>query len=69
MRATKQKTNDELTGMWVNIDHDREISYWCAKLKCEPEDLIHAVLKIGRSAKMVDDFLFLNRKKKVTNGE
>jgi hypothetical protein len=48
----------------INILNEKDISHWCKTLKCEREDLFHAVKAIGDSAKMVSDFLLLNRKKK-----
>lgn len=57
------ESNDHLRGLHININENREIVYWSYVLQCEQNDLINAVLKIGTSAKMVDDFLILNRLK------
>jgi hypothetical protein len=46
-----------------------ELNYWCKVLECEKEDLVSAMQRIGNSAKMVDDFLVLNRRKKTSNGK
>jgi hypothetical protein len=57
------ESNDHLRGLHININEGRELVYWSYVLQCEQNDLINAVLKIGTSAKMVDDFLILNRLK------
>jgi hypothetical protein len=61
--------NDYLNGKVINIADPREINYWCELLECDKEDLVGAMQRIGNSAKMVDDFLVLNRRKKTTNGK
>jgi hypothetical protein len=58
--------NDELKGKFIDINKTSEIKYWCASLSCEKDALLTAVFKVGTSAKKVDDFLFLNRLKKIT---
>ncbi len=64
-----QNSNDHLNGKVINIATPREIDYWCEVLECEEDDLVGAIQRIGNSAKMVDDFLVLNRRKKTTNGK
>lgn len=67
LRILKQsigmESNEHLRDKHINISEAREVVYWAYVLQCEQEDLINAVMKIGTSAKMVDDFLFLNRLK------
>ena len=48
----------------INLQNKEAIKEWSVKLNCDEEDLIHAIMVIGNSAQMVDDFLILNRKKK-----
>ncbi len=48
----------------IDIFNPNDIKYWCKKFKCDKEDLIDAVLTIGRTPKLVSDFLELNRKKR-----
>ncbi len=43
--------------------------YWSYMLECEKEDLINAVVRIGTCAKMVDDYLVMNRRKISSNGQ
>lgn len=57
------ESNDHLRDKQINISEKREVLYWADTLRCQQNDLINAVLKIGTSAKMVDDFLILNRQK------
>lgn len=64
-----QNSNDHLNGKVIQLDTPDEINYWCEVLECEKEDLVGAMQRIGNSAKMVDDFLVLNRRKKTTNGK
>ena len=61
--------NEHLSGKIINIDNAREVNHWCKLLQCEKEDLFIATQRIGNSAKMVDDYLVLNRRKKTTNGK
>ncbi|MEO5641908.1 MAG: DUF3606 domain-containing protein [Bacteroidia bacterium] len=61
--------NDHLHGKVIHIGDQGEINYWCEVLECEREDLVGAMQRIGNSAKMVDDFLVLNRRKKTANGK
>lgn len=61
--------NDHLREQHINIQESREVMYWTYMLECEKEDLIQAVIKIGTNAKMVDDFLILNRRKLSANGQ
>jgi hypothetical protein len=63
------ENNDHLSGKVINIGDAGEIKYWCKVLQCEKEDLVSAMQRIGNSAKMVDDFLVLNRRKKTSNGK
>ena len=48
----------------INLQNKEAIKEWSVKLNCDEKDLIHAIMVIGNSAQMVDDFLILNRKKK-----
>lgn len=57
------ESNEHLRDKHININETRELVYWSSMLQCDQQDIIHAVLKIGTSAKMVDDFLILNRRK------
>ena len=63
------KNNDHLSGKVINMGDAQEMTYWCKVLECEKEDLVSAMQRIGNSAKMVDDFLVLNRRKKTSNGK
>jgi hypothetical protein len=63
------KNNDHLSGKVINMGDASELKYWCQVLQCEKEDLVSAMQRIGNSAKMVDDFLVLNRRKKTDNGK
>lgn len=63
------ESNDHLREQHINIQETREVMYWTYMLECEKEDLIQAVIKIGTNAKMVDDFLILNRRKLSANGQ
>lgn len=65
----KDLDNDHLNGKTIKIDNAKEIDYWCKLLQCEKEDLMNTIQRIGNSAKMVDDFLVLNRRKKTSNGK
>ncbi|HTF02877.1 MAG TPA: DUF3606 domain-containing protein [Bacteroidia bacterium] len=69
LTGTHLRSNEHLRGKTINIHEPRDVEYWASVLKCAKQDLIHAVLKIGHSAKMVDDFLILNRRKKTPNGQ
>lgn len=64
----KGDDNKHLIGKTVSIHSDQELNYWCEMLECSQEDLIQSVIRIGNSAKMVDDFLILNRRKKYGYG-
>ena len=57
------ESNEHLRDQHININESRELAYWSYVLQCEQQDLVNAVMKIGTSAKMVDDFLYLNRRK------
>ena len=48
----------------INLQNKDSIKEWSRILSCEEKDLIHAIMVIGNSIQMVDDFLILNRKKK-----
>ncbi len=48
----------------INLNDKDSIKVWSQILCCEEKDLIHAIMVIGNSLQMVDDFLILNRKKK-----
>lgn len=64
----KREDNDHLIGKTISLNSDQEMNYWCEQLECTQEDLIQSVIRIGNSAKMVDDFLILNRRKKYDYG-
>jgi hypothetical protein len=63
------ESNEHLRGQNINIHQSRELLYWSYTLACEQEDLIKAVLRIGTCAKMVDDYLIMNRRKLSSNGQ
>jgi hypothetical protein len=63
------ESNDHLRGQYINIKEERELLYWSYMLECEKEDVVQAVIKIGTCAKMVDDYLTMNRKKISSNGQ
>ncbi len=48
----------------INLHNKEAIKDWSVILNCEEADLIHAIMVIGNSVQMVDDFLIVNRKKK-----
>lgn len=56
-------SNEHLRDKHININESHELAYWSNVLQCDRNDIINAVMKIGTSAKMVDDFLILNRRK------
>jgi succinate dehydrogenase flavin-adding protein (antitoxin of CptAB toxin-antitoxin module) len=47
----------------IDISKKEELKRWSKLLRCQERDLVQAVLSIGSSVKMVDTFLYLNRKK------
>lgn len=47
----------------IDILNEQELKYWCELLCCTEDDLTQAVLTIGNAAKLVDTYLYLNRKK------
>lgn len=55
--------NDDFNKETIELNNSKQIEKWCLELNCNKEDLIDAVLKVGSSAKMVNVFLELNRKK------
>lgn len=63
------ESNEHLRDQHINIKDDRELLYWSYMLECEKEDLINAVIKIGSCAKMVDDYLIMNRRKISADGQ
>ena len=63
------ESNDHLRGQYINIKEERELLYWSHTLECEKNDVVQAVIKIGTDAKMVDDFLIMNRRKISSNGQ
>lgn len=69
MLSVSIMNNEHLRGERINIREEQDVLQWSRKLNCEPNDVIHAVAKIGTCAKMVDDFLFLNRRKKSLHGQ
>ena len=67
--ALCMKNNEHLKEFQIDISMPDQLAYWSEKLCCRQDDLVEAVLKIGNSARMVDDFLILNRKKNNSGGE
>lgn len=67
--STGMESNDHLRGQNININQTRELMYWSYMLECEKEDLVQAVIRIGTCAKMVDDYLIMNRRKLSANGQ
>jgi Protein of unknown function (DUF3606) len=63
------KNNDHLAGQIVRLDDTKQIEYWCEVFQCDKQDLLFTVHKVGTSARMVDDFLILNRRKKTVDGK
>lgn len=63
------ESNEHLRGQCINIKEERELVYWSYVLECEKEDIVNAVIKIGTCAKMVDDYLIMNRRKISSNGQ
>ena len=59
----RMESNEHLRNQHINIAEAQELMYWSRMLQCDQRDIIDAVMKIGTSAKMVDDFLILNRRK------
>ena len=55
--------NTEDSGKHINITDREERRMWAMKIGCEEKDLIDAVMVVGSSVRVVDDYLFLNRKK------
>lgn len=53
----------ELSNYKIDISNKASIKQWSETLCCDEKDLVNAVLVIGNSAKIVNDFLILNRKK------
>lgn len=60
------ESNEHLRDKHININESHELVYWSEVLQCDQNDIVNAVMKIGTSAKMVDDFLILNRRKNTT---
>ncbi|MBL7919314.1 MAG: DUF3606 domain-containing protein [Bacteroidia bacterium] len=60
-----QKIYTNMKESKIDLHSKEAIKEWSVKLNCEEKDLIHAIMVIGNSTQMVDDFLILNRKKKV----
>ncbi|MFZ2205541.1 MAG: hypothetical protein WA057_00410 [Candidatus Magasanikiibacteriota bacterium] len=63
---TKTENDFEIKGN-INILEKRELKRWSELLCCKEEDLIQSVLVIGNNAKIVDTYLYLNRKKVIKN--
>ena len=59
-----QKNTIDMKETKIDLHNKEAIKEWSIKLNCEEKDLIHAIMVIGNSTQMVDDFLILNRKKK-----
>jgi hypothetical protein len=55
--------SNALRDQMIDIRDEHEVKKWCDLLNCTEEDLRKAVMQIGSSALIVDNFLFLNRKK------
>ncbi len=63
------ESNEHLRDQYINIKEEKELVYWSYMLECEKADLVSAVIKIGTCAKMVDDYLIMNRRKISANGQ
>ena len=59
-----QNNNLNMKESKIDLHNKEAVKEWSIKLNCEEKDLIHAIMVIGNSTQMVDDFLILNRKKK-----
>lgn len=47
----------------IEITNESSIKEWCIKLNCKEKDLLDAIIVIGNSAKAIDCYLTMNRKK------
>lgn len=47
----------------IELKDEASIKEWCEKLNCKEKDLLDAILVIGNSARAVDCYLTMNRKK------
>lgn len=48
----------------IEIDGKTSIRKWCEILDCKEKDLLEAINLIGNSAGAVDDYLYMNLKKR-----
>ena len=54
----------DLRNMKIVIDGDASLKKWCQLLDCKEKDLLDAIRLIGNAAGAVDDYLYMNLKKK-----
>lgn len=54
---------DQMENLQILISSEKPVDYWCRKLDCGKNDLMHALSTVGSSYTIVDYFLVLNRKK------
>lgn len=48
----------------IVIEGEDSLKKWCEVLDCEEKDLLNAINLIGNTAGAVDDYLYMNLKKK-----
>jgi succinate dehydrogenase flavin-adding protein (antitoxin of CptAB toxin-antitoxin module) len=53
-----------LRNMKIVINGEASLKKWSRILDCQEKDLIYAINNIGNSAGAVDDYLYMNLKKK-----
>ncbi len=54
----------DLRNMKIEIEGKTSLKKWCERLDCKEKDLLDAINLIGNSAGAVDDYLYMNLKKK-----
>ena len=54
----------DLRNMKIEIEEKNSLKKWCERLDCKEKDLLDAINLIGNSAGAVDDYLYMNLKKK-----
>jgi hypothetical protein len=45
----------------IDIHSPEDIDYWCGRLNCSKEQLIYCIMKVGNSARSVEDYWQMNR--------
>jgi hypothetical protein len=53
-----------LRNLKIEIDGKASLKKWCEVLDCKEKDLLEAINLIGNSAGAVNDYLYMNLKKK-----